>query len=90
MNKSDLIKKLAQTSGITEKEARFVTEKTLESITDALKTGDRVEIRGFGVFSTKIRDARQARNPRTGETVSVPRTSIVHFKVGKKLREELS
>lgn len=62
----------------------------LDEIIDALAEGDRVELRGFGAFSVKERDARVGRNPRTGETVSVTAKRVPFFKTGKELRERLN
>ena len=59
-------------------------------MTDALKRGDRVELRGFGAFSVKERDARQGRNPRTGDAVAVQAKRVPFFKTGKELRERLN
>ena len=61
-----------------------------EEIATALARGDRVELRGFGAFSVKHRDARTGRNPRTGDTVEVSRKAIPFFKTGKQLRERLN
>jgi integration host factor subunit beta len=61
-----------------------------EEITQALARGDRVELRGFGAFSVKHRDARMGRNPRTGEQVPVPAKSVPFFKSGKELRERMN
>jgi integration host factor subunit beta len=61
-----------------------------EEITAALARGDRVELRGFGAFSVKQRDARMGRNPRTGEAVPVPEKAVPFFKAGKELRERMN
>ena len=61
----------------------------VDEITSALARGDRVELRGFGAFAVKRRDARQGRNPRTGANVSVDEKSVPFFKTGKELRERL-
>ena len=61
-----------------------------EEITDALSRGDRVELRGFGAFSVKHRDARVGRNPRTGESVEVPQKRVPFFKTGKDLRDRMN
>ena len=62
----------------------------LEEISEALAAGNRVELRGFGAFSVKHRDARVGRNPRTGESVDVAEKRIPFFKTGKQLRERLN
>ena len=61
-----------------------------EEITQRLAEGGRVELRGFGTFSTRERDARTGRNPRTGETVEVPSKRVPYFKPGKEMRERLN
>ncbi len=61
-----------------------------DQIAEALATGGRVELRGFGAFSTRQRDARRARNPRTGESVSVPQKRVPYFKPGKEMRARLN
>jgi integration host factor subunit beta len=68
---------------------RIVTT-IFDEITEALARGDRVELRGFGAFSIKQRDARTGRNPRTGESVSVIEKIVPFFKTGKQLRERLN
>ena len=67
-----------------------IVETIFEEISDALASGNRVELRGFGAFSVKHRDARIGRNPRTGETVNVPAKRLPFFKTGKGLRERLN
>lgn len=67
-----------------------IVETIFEEITDALAEGDRVELRGFGAFSVKERDARMGRNPRTGESVFVESKRLPFFKTGKALREALN
>lgn len=62
----------------------------LEEITDALARGDRVELRGFGAFSVRKREARRGRNPRTGDTVDVPAKAVPFFKAGKELRARVN
>jgi integration host factor subunit beta len=67
-----------------------IVDTIFEEITDALTRGDRVELRGFGAFSVKERDARVGRNPRTGESVQVEAKRLPFFKTGKALREALN
>lgn len=62
----------------------------LDEITDALARGDRVELRGFGAFSVRKREARRGRNPRTGDTVDVPAKAVPFFKAGKELRARVN
>jgi integration host factor subunit beta len=87
MTKSELIEKLSYTAGsLNKKEAEVVVNTIFDSIGDALIDGDRVEIRGFGSFTVRERDAREARNPKSGEIVSIPAKKTPFFKTGKDLR----
>jgi len=94
MTKSVLIEKIAekvsQSVGITKKQTEVVIETVFESIKDALAKGGKVEIRGFGNFKLRSRKSRQARNPKTGESVEVPPKKVPYFKVGKELREMIN
>ena len=91
MTKSSLIEKIAEKAeGLSRKQAEIVIETVFESIKDALVKGDKVEIRGFGNFKLRSRNARKARNPKTGESVEVPPKKVPYFKVGKELREMLN
>lgn len=90
MTKSELVEIIAeQQEGITRHEAEVVVNTILSVIGDALASGDHVELRGFGSFTTKARNARVGRNPKTGTSVMVPAKIIPHFKPGKVLRERV-
>ena len=90
MIKSQLISALAdEHPHLTHAQAERVVNRILEEISVALQRGDRVELRGFGAFSVRHRPARQGRNPRTGETVSVKAKTVPFFKAGKELRERV-
>lgn len=87
MTKSELVEQLSTTnSGLNKKEAELIVNTIFDSIGDALVEGDRVEIRGFGSFSIRERDAREARNPKSGEVVKIPSKKTPFFKTGKELR----
>ncbi|NOR50145.1 MAG: integration host factor subunit beta [Desulfuromonadales bacterium] len=87
MTKSELVEKLSTNAdGLNKKDAEVVVNTIFNSIGDALVSGDRVEIRGFGSFSIRERDAREARNPKSGEIVSIPAKKTPFFKTGKELR----
>ena len=73
-----------------QRDAERMVDTVLEEISAALERGDRVELRGFGAFSVKRRDARVGRNPRTGEMVNVEAKHVPYFKTGKELRERLN
>ena len=87
MNKFDIIKELSIQKDLSEKEAHIIIKIMIEEITQALQLGDRVEFRGFGVFYTRIRDKRLARNPKTGEKILASKKNIPHFRMSKTLYE---
>ncbi|MFA5514917.1 MAG: integration host factor subunit beta [Desulfuromonadales bacterium] len=91
MTKSELIERLSFTSGtLNKKEAELIVNTIFDSIGDALVTGGRVEIRGFGSFSIRVRDGREARNPKSGDIVKIPPKKTPFFKTGKELRERVN
>ncbi len=91
MKKSDLINEIAQKNPhLMLKDVEKIVSVILGSITKALANGDRVEFRGFGTFSVKKRGPRVAKNPRTGESVSVEEKNVPHFKCGKGLFDSLN
>jgi integration host factor subunit beta len=91
MTKSDLIEKVSERVGsLTRKQTEIVVETVFESIKDSLVKGEKIEIRGFGNFKPKHRKPRRARNPKTGDKVEVPEKRVLHFKVGKALREAMN
>ena len=87
MTKSDIIKEVAEGTGLTKVEIEAVLEGVILSISDSLKRGERVDIRGFGSFIVKHRAARNARNPATREVVKLQERFIPAFKVSKILKE---
>ncbi len=90
MTKRDLIEKLAEkVKSLSQKDAELVVNTIFDSMTDALSTGDRIEIRGFGSFQIRDRRSREGRNPRTGDKVSVNEKKVPFFKVGKELKERV-
>lgn len=91
MTKSELIQRLAERNPhLYQRDVEKIVTTIFDEITEALARGDRVELRGFGAFSVKRRDARTGRNPRTGESVDVDEKVIPFFKTGKQLRERLN
>ena len=91
MIKSELVSKIAErTPDLGNGDVGNIVTAILDTIADALARGDRVELRGFGAFSVKRRDAHTGRNPRTGETVSVSEKVIPVFKTGKEMRIRLN
>ncbi len=88
MTKSGLIEEVAKrTPHISKKDTEVVVNTIFDSMTQALKEGERIEIRGFGSFQVKTRDAREGRNPKTGEPVQISAKRTPFFKVGKELKE---
>ena len=91
MIRSELVQKLCDDHpDLTAKEIERVVSAFFESIIGQLQKGGRVELRGFGAFSTRERDARKGRNPRTGDTVDVSAKRVPYFKPGKEMRERLN
>lgn len=91
VTKSELIEALAFKQGhLGYKDVELAVKSLIEQMSDALSDGDRIEIRGFGSFSLHYRPPRIGRNPKTGDTVSLPSKHVPHFKPGKKLRESVN
>jgi integration host factor subunit beta len=89
MTKADIIRVLADQVGLTRREAAAVLSVVLDGVVEAIGKGEKVELRGFGSFRTRKRQARAGRNPRTGAQVNVPPKVVPYFKPGKQLRETL-
>ncbi|WP_341503766.1 integration host factor subunit beta [Gallaecimonas sp. GXIMD4217] len=91
MTKSELIEQLAgKHTDISAKEVELAIKELLEQMAQTLEEGERIEIRGFGSFSLHYRAPRTGRNPKTGESVSLPAKYVPHFKPGKELRERVN
>jgi integration host factor subunit beta len=91
MIRSELIQKLAEDNPhLYHRDVERIVNTIFDEITSAMARGERVELRGFGAFSVKRRDARTGRNPRTGETVAVDEKHVPFFKAGKLLRDRLN
>lgn len=91
LTKADLIERVALKTGLTKKQAEDVVESIFAGLTEALRSGDKIELRGFGSFRLRRRGARIARNPKKeGVSVSVPARSVPYFRPGKRLKEELN
>ena len=87
MNKAELIAAVAEKSGMSKKDTEAVVSATLDTITDALKTSEKVQLVGFGSFELKKRAARIGRNPKTKETIEIPASQVAVFKAGKALKD---
>ena len=91
MTKSELIARIAELNPhLYQSDAEKIVSAIFDGISASLAKGHRVELRGFGVFSVRTRNARAGRNPRTGEKVSVEAKSVPFFKAGKKLKDRLN
>ncbi|HDR7719218.1 MULTISPECIES: HU family DNA-binding protein [Bacillus cereus group] len=87
MNKTELIKNVAQNAEISQKEATVVVQTVVESITSTLAAGEKVQLIGFGTFEVRERAARTGRNPQTGEEMQIAASKVPAFKAGKELKE---
>lgn len=90
MNKSELVKSLAEKAEITQKDAAKALDATVEVIQNALANGDKVQIIGFGSFEVRDRKERKVISPATGEEIKVPATKVPAFKAGKSLKEAVA
>ncbi|MDD3031287.1 MAG: HU family DNA-binding protein [Atribacterota bacterium] len=90
MNKSELIDKVACDRGVTKAHAKAADECVFDNIAEALARKESVRLVGFGTFGVRERAARNARNPRTGESISLPEASVPFFKAGKELKEKVN
>jgi integration host factor subunit beta len=87
MTKADLVEQVAKETDMTKKDAEQLVEVVFESIIGALNKGDKIELRGFGSFRVRERDARKGRNPKTGAAVNIPAKRVAYFKPGKELKD---
>ena len=91
MTKSELILKItSKNSYLYHKDVYKIIDTLFNCVTKALKEGDRVELRGFGTFTTKLRNARIGRNPKTGDPVAIPQKKMPFFKMGKSMKERIN
>ncbi|MBQ1496118.1 MAG: HU family DNA-binding protein [Bacilli bacterium] len=90
MSKQELIEAIAAKSGLTQADSSRALGAFIEVVTGTLKKGDKVTLTGFGVFSVSKREARNGRNPRTGEVVKIAASNSVKFKTGSKLKEAIN
>jgi DNA-binding protein HU-beta len=86
--KHDIVNRVAERMSITKVRAEIVVESVFNSLKDALRRGERIELRGFGVFIVKPRKSGVGRNPRTGEEVAIPPGKTIRFKPGKEIRAD--
>ena len=90
MTKKEIVKEISEHVGLTQLKTKEVIQRSFEAIIDAIQREGRIELRNFGVFEVKRREPRKARNPRTGEEVSVPAKHVVTFKPGKEMTERIA
>ncbi len=91
MNKSDLILKILESDpNLFKKDASKIVNVFFDTISEAISKGERVELRGFGVFDVKVREARIARNPKNGEAVAVPEKKVPFFRMGKDMKDRIN
>ena len=90
MNKTELISEVAKKCSISKKDAEKAINATVDTITDALCAGDKVQLVGFGGFETKTREARMGRNPKTKEAIEIPAATVPVFKAGKALKDKVA
>ena len=90
MNKSELINSMAEKSKLTKKDAEAALKSFVESVQEALESGDKIQLVGFGTFETRERAAREGRNPRTKETIQIPASTVPVFKAGKEFKERVN
>jgi DNA-binding protein HU-beta len=89
MTKADLVGKIASEAGISKAQAEKAVDGFVSAVSDALATGDKITLVGFGTFSIGERAEREGRNPRTGEKIKIPASKVVKFKAGKTLSEKV-
>ncbi|HET9129598.1 MAG TPA: integration host factor subunit beta [Terriglobia bacterium] len=87
MTKADLVEEVAKVTELTRKDSEVIVDTMFESVIKALKIGDKLEVRGFGSFRVRQRNARVGRNPKTGEKVEVPAKRVPYFKPSKELKD---
>jgi nucleoid DNA-binding protein len=89
VTKKEIVKQISERIGLTQLKTKEIVQQTFDAIVDTLIEMGRIELRNFGVFEVKMRKARKARNPRTGERVDVEPKKVVTFKPGKEMEEKV-
>ena len=90
MNKGELLDTVAEKAGVSKNVADAVVSATIESIMEAVSSGDKVTLVGFGSFEPRDRKQREGRNPKTGETMTIPATTVPAFSAGKGFKEKVA
>ncbi|MFH1878893.1 MAG: HU family DNA-binding protein [Candidatus Omnitrophota bacterium] len=89
MTKKDIIMKISEDTDLKQVDVKEVVQRTFDIITESLRSGDKVELRNFGIFKVKTRRGRLGRNPRTGDSVDIPDKKVVSFKAGMKMKVDV-
>ncbi len=90
MNKTELIAKVAEKSELSKKDAERAVASFIDAVTEALVSGDKVQLVGFGSFEVRRREARSGRDPRSGETITIPASNSPAFKAGKAFKDAVN
>ena len=90
MNKTELISACAESTGFSKKDSERFLNAAIDAITAALVNGEKVQISGFGIFTSKVRDAHPGKNPATGEAITVPAKRVAIFKPAKQLKDAVN
>ncbi|MBD2138395.1 HU family DNA-binding protein [Anabaena sp. FACHB-1237] len=90
MNKGELVDAIAEKTGVTKKQVDQVLSSVIETIIEAVASGDKVTLVGFGSFESRERKAREGRNPKTNEKMEIPATRVPAFSAGKQFREKVA
>ncbi|SMO42343.1 HU family DNA-binding protein [Melghirimyces algeriensis] len=90
MNKTELIAQVAEKTEMTKKDATQAVDAVFDTISEALKAGDKVQLIGFGNFEVRERAARKGRNPQTGKEIDIPASKVPAFKPGKALKDDVN
>ena len=90
MNKTQLIQKIAENGNMTKKDAEIALKAVIDSISDSVASGEKVQVAGFGSFDVKARDARMGRNPKTGEAVEIAASKRIVFTAAQSLKDKLN
>ena len=90
MNKTELVAAIAEKTGLTKKDAEGAVKAFTDTVAEQLKAGDKIQLVGFGTFEVAEREAREGRNPRTGETMTIAASKSPKFKAGKALKDSLN
>lgn len=89
MRKQDIVLRISELTGVKKRITKVIVQKTLETIMEALKNGERIELRNFGVFYVKKRKKRIGRNPKTGQVIPIPERYTIVFKPGLEMKKAI-